>query len=67
VVFSITSAFAEFERSMIRQRIHAGLQRARQADKAAKDDLGQFPASVADSQFALSSVSMLFELNVARP
>src|SRR5215475_907382 len=31
LVFSITGAFAEFERSMIRQRIHAGLARAKKA------------------------------------
>jgi len=28
IVFQITGAFAEFERSMIRQRIKAGLKRA---------------------------------------
>jgi DNA invertase Pin-like site-specific DNA recombinase len=33
LIFQITGAFAEFERSMIRQRIHAGLQRARKAGK----------------------------------
>jgi DNA invertase Pin-like site-specific DNA recombinase len=33
LVFSITGAFAEFERSMIKQRIHAGLARARKAGK----------------------------------
>jgi len=27
-MFQVTGAFAEFERSMIRQRIHAGLKRA---------------------------------------
>jgi DNA invertase Pin-like site-specific DNA recombinase len=33
LIFQITGAFAEFERSMIKQRIHAGLQRARKAGK----------------------------------
>lgn len=33
LIFEITGAFAEFERSMIRQRIHAGLHRARKAGK----------------------------------
>jgi DNA invertase Pin-like site-specific DNA recombinase len=33
LIFQITGAFAEFERSMIRQRIHAGLVRARKAGK----------------------------------
>jgi DNA invertase Pin-like site-specific DNA recombinase len=33
LIFQITGAFAEFERSMIRQRIHAGLQRARKAGR----------------------------------
>jgi DNA invertase Pin-like site-specific DNA recombinase len=33
LIFQITGAFAEFERSMIRQRIHAGLTRARKAGK----------------------------------
>ncbi len=27
-MFQVTGAFAEFERSLMRQRIHAGLQRA---------------------------------------
>ena len=33
LVFQVTGAFAEFERGMIRQRIHAGLKRARAAGK----------------------------------
>jgi hypothetical protein len=33
LIFQISGAFAEFERSMIRQHIHAGLQRARKAGK----------------------------------
>jgi DNA invertase Pin-like site-specific DNA recombinase len=33
LVFSITGAFDEFERSMIRQRVHAGLARARAQGK----------------------------------
>src|SRR5215813_8101517 len=33
LIFQVTGAFAEFERSMIKQRIHAGLQRARKAGK----------------------------------
>jgi DNA invertase Pin-like site-specific DNA recombinase len=33
LIFQITGAFAEFERSMIRQRIHAGLTRAKKAGK----------------------------------
>jgi DNA invertase Pin-like site-specific DNA recombinase len=32
-MFQVTGAFAEFERSMIRQRIHAGLKRAKDAGK----------------------------------
>ena len=32
-MFQITGAFAEFERSMIRQRINAGLRRAKAAGK----------------------------------
>jgi DNA invertase Pin-like site-specific DNA recombinase len=28
LLFQVTGAFAEFERSMIRQRVHAGLRRA---------------------------------------
>jgi DNA invertase Pin-like site-specific DNA recombinase len=28
LVFQVTGAFAEFERSLIRQRVHAGLRRA---------------------------------------
>jgi DNA invertase Pin-like site-specific DNA recombinase len=31
LMFQVTGAFAEFERSMIRQRIHAGLKRAKEA------------------------------------
>jgi DNA invertase Pin-like site-specific DNA recombinase len=33
LMFQVTGAFAEFERSMIRQRVHAGLKRALQAGK----------------------------------
>jgi DNA invertase Pin-like site-specific DNA recombinase len=33
LMYQITGAFAEFERSMIRQRIHAGLKRAKDAGK----------------------------------
>jgi DNA invertase Pin-like site-specific DNA recombinase len=33
LMFQVTGAFAEFERSMIRQRIHAGLKRAVEAGK----------------------------------
>jgi DNA invertase Pin-like site-specific DNA recombinase len=33
LMFQMTGAFAEFERSMIRQRIHAGLRRAKDAGK----------------------------------
>jgi DNA invertase Pin-like site-specific DNA recombinase len=33
LIFQITGAFAEFERSMIQQRIHAGLKRARAQGK----------------------------------
>jgi DNA invertase Pin-like site-specific DNA recombinase len=33
LMFQITGAFAEFERSMIRQRVNAGLKRAVEADK----------------------------------
>jgi DNA invertase Pin-like site-specific DNA recombinase len=32
-MFQITGAFAEFERSMIRQRVRAGLKRAKEAGK----------------------------------
>ena len=34
LMFQVTGAFAEFERSMIGERIHAGLKRARAAGKA---------------------------------
>jgi DNA invertase Pin-like site-specific DNA recombinase len=34
LMFQVTGAFAEFERSMIRQRVHAGLKRAVEAGKA---------------------------------
>jgi DNA invertase Pin-like site-specific DNA recombinase len=33
LMFQVTGAFAEFERSMIRQRVHAGLKRAVEASK----------------------------------
>ena len=33
LIFQITGAFAEFERSMIRQRVRAGLKRAKEAGK----------------------------------
>ena len=33
LMFQVTGAFAEFERSMIRERVHAGLKRARAAGK----------------------------------
>ena len=33
LMFQVTGAFAEFERSMIRQRIRAGLKRAKEAGK----------------------------------
>jgi DNA invertase Pin-like site-specific DNA recombinase len=33
LMFQVTGAFAEFERSMIRQRVHAGLKRAIEAGK----------------------------------
>jgi DNA invertase Pin-like site-specific DNA recombinase len=33
LMFQVTGAFAEFERSMIRQRVHAGLKRALEAGK----------------------------------
>jgi DNA invertase Pin-like site-specific DNA recombinase len=32
-MFQVTGAFAEFERSMIRQRVHAGLKRAKEQGK----------------------------------
>jgi DNA invertase Pin-like site-specific DNA recombinase len=38
LMFQITGAFAEFERSMIRQRIRAGLRRAVEAGKQPKID-----------------------------
>ena len=34
LMFQVTGAFAEFERSMIGERVHAGLKRARAAGKA---------------------------------
>jgi DNA invertase Pin-like site-specific DNA recombinase len=34
LMFQVTGAFAEFERSIIRERVHAGLKRARAAGKA---------------------------------
>ena len=34
LMFQVTGAFAEFERSMIRERVQAGLKRARAAGKA---------------------------------
>jgi len=33
LIFQVTGAFAEFERSMIQQRVHAGLKRARAQGK----------------------------------
>jgi DNA invertase Pin-like site-specific DNA recombinase len=33
LMFQVTGAFAEFERSMIRERVHAGLKRAKAAGK----------------------------------
>ena len=33
LMFQVTGAFAEYERSMIRQRVHAGLKRALEAGK----------------------------------
>jgi hypothetical protein len=42
LVFQVTGAFAEFERSMIRQRIKAGLKRA-VAQGAKPDTLSPFP------------------------
>jgi|SRR5262245_11228307 len=33
LMFQVTGAFAEFERSMIRQRVNAGLKRAREQGK----------------------------------
>ena len=33
LMFQVTGAFAEFERSMIRQRVHAGLKRAKEQGK----------------------------------
>jgi len=48
LVFSITGAFAEFERSMIKQRVHAGLARARAQGKV----LGR-PKVDADTQAAI--------------
>jgi DNA invertase Pin-like site-specific DNA recombinase len=33
LMFQVTGAFAEFERSMIRRRVHAGLKRAVEAGK----------------------------------
>ena len=52
LIFQITGAFAEFERTMIQQRIHAGLARARKAGKV----LGRAridPAIEADIRAAL--------------
>ena len=43
MLFQITGAFAEFERSMIRSRVNAGLARARAQGKR----LGRRPASEA--------------------
>jgi DNA invertase Pin-like site-specific DNA recombinase len=41
LMFQITGAFAEFERSMIQQRIHAGLARARKQGKVLGRQKGQ--------------------------
>jgi DNA invertase Pin-like site-specific DNA recombinase len=48
LMFQVTGAFAEFERSMIRQRVHAGLKRAveqRQAARAAQGGPGRRKAN----------------------
>ena len=39
LMFQVTGAFAEFERGMIRQRIHAGLKRAAALEKRIQDRL----------------------------
>jgi DNA invertase Pin-like site-specific DNA recombinase len=57
LIFQVTGAFAEFERSIIQQRIHAGLARARKAGKTlgrAKID----PAIEKDIRAALAQGGM---------
>jgi DNA invertase Pin-like site-specific DNA recombinase len=41
LIFQVTGAFAEFERSMIRQRIHAGLARARAHGTKSGEPIGR--------------------------
>jgi DNA invertase Pin-like site-specific DNA recombinase len=48
LIFQITGAFAEFERSMIRQRIHAGLARARKHGTKSGAPIGRAPVDPRD-------------------
>jgi DNA invertase Pin-like site-specific DNA recombinase len=43
LIFQVTGAFAEFERSMIKQRIHAGLARARKHGTKSGAPIGRAP------------------------
>jgi DNA invertase Pin-like site-specific DNA recombinase len=43
LIFQITGAFAEFERSMIRQRINLGLERARKHGTKSEAPIGRAP------------------------
>ena len=52
LMFSVTGAFAEFERSMIRQRIHAGLKRAMAEGKTLGRPLND-PNAIAKAKRAL--------------
>jgi DNA invertase Pin-like site-specific DNA recombinase len=52
LVFSITGAFAEFERSMIQQRIHAGIARARKHGTKSGAPIGRAPIDPAKEKLA---------------
>jgi DNA invertase Pin-like site-specific DNA recombinase len=57
LVFSITGAFAEFERSMIQQRIYAGIARARKHGTKSGAPIGRAPIDPAKEKLAREALA----------
>jgi len=57
LIFHVTGAFAQFERSMIQQRIHAGLARARKHGTKSGAPIGRAPIDAAKETRAREELS----------
>src|SRR5262249_12778060 len=57
LIFQITGAFAEFERNMIQQRIHAGLARARKHGTKSGAPIGRAPIDPALERLARAALA----------